>query len=1020
MMVRRVFLGVMISVLVGLTSVAQSSRDRMLPVDWHTAQWIGGGPGAIPFDSRYLPVFQLSFNLSLSEDCNGVGIIYGANDMRLMDRRLNPFGIDNECDSSYVEIYFSSDSVMIYRRGYDAGEIGKKLLKSFHLPPGLSIVDGRDIKVRSCAGFTTVTVDGVEVAHMNVSPTPGGGDYLAFPVVGDIGYSVNGGSATISDFRVENYRSPHNQLANYTFGKVSGQQIVKLPATGAIVLRRKFNVEKAIESAILYATARGIYDVYVNHALVDANSYLNPGASQYNRSHYFQTYDVTPMLHPGPNFIGTVLGEGWWSGATSFDPANWNWFGDRQSFLGVLSIRYTDGTGEIIITEPEGWEYSTDGPLRYCSLFQGEIYDATRPLFDGGEWHPAAVVELDGSISDKQNGGWPLADNYDEFSLYHDNTSGVRVFDTLSAINVRECSPGEYVYDMGVNHAGVPAITFRKLEKGQTIIIRYAEVLYPEHEDYVENVGKPMFENLRAAMSQDIYIASGAGVETYQPRTTYHGYRYIVLTGVDTPVPPQDVRSKILSSVRDFTSTFECSDTLINRLVENIRNSTLSNVFSIPTDCPQRNERMGWSGDISVFAPALSYLTDARDFLRRHSRALRDTREADGAYSSIAPLGGGFGGPLWQSVGIIVPWRLYLQYADTLSLKENYPYMKDYMSMVLEKYIDSDDGHFRGTGTWIDLGDWLGPQCNQNEEPLLFDSYLVYELDIMSRVARVLGYDDDSEWFADERARRVRFINDTYFSSGQGLIVARGFGSQNIGWAGPEGGQPDGQKIMAHTSYAVPLALGVVDDSNLDGLKNRLVGLVRSTSVGDVGREYPPYSLMTGFIGTPWILYALSDNGYASEAYSILLNRHYPSWLYPVTLGATSVWERLNSMTAEDGFGRNNGMNSFNHYAFGCVYDWLIQRVAGIYPDVESPGFRHFFISPVIDPEGRLTYASATYDSLHGRIESRWRYDRADGTMHYDMVIPRGTTATVTLAPGEAPFELGAGTYHFEIKKSKL
>ncbi len=977
--------------------------------NWHGAQWIGGNADAIPFHSQYLPVFQLSFSLQLSQECKSAGIIYGANDLRLTDSRKNIYGICNGADSSYIELQFRHDSLHVIRKGYSPKDGKGKLLQSFILPQNIDMTVPHNIVVNSNAGITAIFLDRAEIGKLNVSPTAGGGDYTAFPVVGDVGYDVKGGTVTLKDFEVRNFRSPHNVLAKCKFGEIKGFKITRLPGVGTTALRCRFHVKsKKIKRASIQATARGIYDLYLNKSLIISEKFLNPGASQYNKSHYYQTYDITDLLRKGDNMLGASLGEGWWSGALSYEPGNWNWFGDRQSLLCRLAIEYEDGTKDEIIGSPHDWEYSTDGPIRYGSLFQGEIYDASRSLFDGGKWRKAQIVPLAGVITDEANEGWPLANDYSLLTLLHDNDAGVQVFDTIEARSVREIGTKQYIYDMGYNHAGVPSITFRNLEKGQAVTIRYAEVLYPEHHAYKGRWGHPMMENLRAAMVQDIYIASGDSAETYTPRTTYHGYRYMELTGIERPLPLSDVSSLVLSSVQHFTSGFECSDTLVNKLVDNIRHSTLSNAFSIPTDCPQRNERMGWSGDISVFATAMSYLFDAQAFLGRHTRALRDTRESNGAYSPIAPFGGGFGGPLWQSAGIILPWQLYLQYGDTICLRDNYTAMKEYIAMVTADYINRDDGHFQGTGTWVDLGDWLGPQCRQNEEPLLFDSYLIYELNLMERIANVLDEPEDAAWYATEREKRIQFINDTYVDPAKALIVGQGFGEQATSWAGPLGGQPTGANITAHTSYAVPLALDIFNKTNKPLMAERLHELVTNESMGDDGKLYAPYSLMTGFIGTPWILYALSDNGYAADAYSVLLQRSYPSWLFPVELGATSIWERLNSMTRENGFGTHNSMNSFNHYAFGCVYDWLIQRCAGITPDPDSPGFKHFNISPVVDPTGRMTFARGWYDTRHGRIESNWQIK--NGTVYYEFIIPAHTTATLILPDGVRT--LTAGKYN--------
>ena len=422
----------------------------------------------------------------------------------------------------------------------------------------------------------------------------------------------------------------------------------------------------------------------------------------------------------------------------------------------------------------------------------------------------------------------------------------------------------------------------------------------------------------------------------------------------------------------------------------------MANLFSIPTDCPQRNERMGWSGDLSVFSPTIAYICNSAQFMRRHFRALRDTQEPDSAFAAIAPVGGGFGGPMWQSVGIVAPYQSYVQYNDVEAIREHYPAMKRYMEMVLRKYIDPVQGYFRGNDSPGDLGDWLGFEVQKNDNTLIFDSYLAYELALMERMAKALGETADAAYFAQQRAKRIDFINTYYIDPTTGETVGTGFGEEHSSFLGGKyGPKRKGVKIDTQTSYAIPLALGIVKEPIKERFTQQLVKTVTRESVGDDGKRYPAYSLMTGFVGTPWITWALSENGRVEEAYRLLTSTGYPSWLYPVTQGATSIWERLNSMTREDGFGGNNSMNSFNHYAFGSVTNWLMQRSLGIARDEDCPGFQHFYLQPLADPTGALQYAKGHYDSPYGRIESGWEMT-ADGVT-YRFVVPANTQATLRL-----------------------
>lgn len=1005
------------------------------------ARWIGGG--GIPFCSQYLPVFRIGFTVSVSGGRDArAGFLYGANDMRLTDANRNILGMAADRDASYIEVQLAADSLRLYRVGYRPADSAVRPLKAFAMPAGFDINAVHDVLISSSAGHTSISIDGRETGRLGINPMGNGGDYIAFPVVGDVGYRLpQGCEATFRNVRIENYRSPNNTLCEMDFGTVRGMRLMTPPETGALMLRRDFTVRGGVRKARLYVTARGIYDFSLNGRRV-GDGFFNPGLTQYNKTHFYQTYDVTSLLSEGANAAGAVLNEGWWSGGFSFDPSCWNWFGDRQSLMACLRIWYADGSTQTVVTSPGEWQASNGGPTRCGSLFQGEVYDAR--LHDGGwdcagydaaRWEPATEVALEGVVSDRAVGDWPLASDYSRWQLVPQQGGGVKCFEELAAKTVTEPRPGVFVYDMGQNFAGVPRVTFRGLRRGQKVVMRYAEVLYPDLPAYAGNTGMPMLENIRAAMAQDIYTAKGDSVEEYVPRSTYHGFRYIEITGTGRPLPPDDVHAMVLSSVDGFTAGYSSSDTLLNRLVTNVHYSTLSNVFSVPTDCPQRNERMGWSGDVSVFVPAMSFLWDADRFVGRHVRALRDTQEPDGAFPPIAPAGGGFGGPLWQSAGIVLPWNNYVRYGDTQTMREHYPAMKRYIDMVVENYIDKTDGHFRGSATWKDLGDWLGPQNRRNDNTLLFDSYLVYELELMEKMAAVLGHDGDARRYAELRDARRKFINANYLDPATSRTVGAGGAGKRVStWTGYVGPVERGSLIDTHTSYAVPLAVGIVDSVRRQAVADNLARLVTSPSHDDGGREYAPYSLMTGFIGTPWICYALSDNGHAAEAYRLLMHTDYPSWLYPVTQGATTIWERLNSFTHKDGFGRNNSMNSFNHYAFGCVFDWMMQRSAGISPDEKSPAFKHFFLRPLADTTGSLTSVSAHYDSMYGRIESGWRVE-ADGRTVYTFTVPANTTATLTLpvpaggrikggrrvlsrrlSGGMAVYELGSGKYVFEVE----
>ena len=933
---------------------------------WNGALWIGGDASAMPFEPQYLSVFRLRFSV---EADGPAAFLYGAGDWRLSGEHA-------------MKLAFDGRKLTVSREGYP----GEDVSFEYALPASKGV---RNVELASVSGMTSITVDGVQVVTgLNLNPAGLGGDYTAYPELCDIGFeAAEGVSARFSEIEVQNYRLPRHTLATVPDVTVSGEtRMVELPRTGLTQLQREFSLDKPVAKARIYMTARGVYDLYMNGVRV-SEDYLNPGLTQYNKTHFYQVYDVTSALKQGQNTLGCVLGEGWWSGNISFSPENWNYWGDRQALLGQLIVTYADGSEEAIVTDTS-WQWTNDGPCRYGSIFQGEIYDATK---EASAWKAACEVPLEEIISHEPAGiglmSWPAADDYSSFRLVAQEGLPVRENRVLTAQSVKKTEKGTYIYDMGQNMPGVARITFRGLEPGTKVKIRYAEVLYPDLPEYAGMAGEMMLENLRSAMVQDVYVAKG-GTETYQPRFTYHGYQFVEIEGIDSQLRLKDVQGVVLSTIDKITLDFKSDNALLNRFVENVKWSSLANVFSVPTDCPQRNERMGWSGDLSVFCPALSYVFDGTTFFRRHLTALRDNVNADGVYPAIAPVGGGFGGPLWESVGITMPWRNYLQYGDVDALWEHYPSMERYMDQLLATYFDSTDGHYRAHGSWADLGDWLGFEVRKNENPLIFDCYLVYELNLLAKMAQAIGK-DATRW-QDALQERKAYISEHYFN------------------ADGTSKRLNGNTVDTQTSYVLPLVFDILDEPLKGKVVDQLERVVTAPGPGDDRKTYGPYSLMTGFIGTPWIAYALSDSGHADLAYRMLLNEAFPSWLYPVTQGATTIWERLNSLTAENGFGGNNSMNSFNHYAFGSVLDWMMERSLGICPDEREPGFHHFILRPVPDPTGQLNEASGHYDSHYGHIESSWK--RSGNRIRYEFTIPANTSATLIL-PGEAPVELLSGNY---------
>ncbi len=997
--------------------------DFLSPQAWCGAKWIGRGADPTIFYAHYLPVFKLAWDVQLDSrsESTAASLVFGANDPRLMSWHTNLFGRANEPDSSFVRVELDiaplnenrPARLNVYRKGYTATDNGAVPFTSCEIPADIVGAANRYAKhhiAMACnAGGAVFSVDNTRVGEALLNPHnpkgKQGGDYICYPMVGDMGYQLNAGQkAAFSDVEVLNYRQPSRTIitvqgeAVTLEGGTSGLlQISPLKLNTVPMMRSVFKAaDRKITRARLYATAQGVYDLYINGTRV-GDAYFNPGSTEYGRTLTYQTFDVTGLLKPGQaNAIGAIVSEGWWSGAITYVAENWNLYGDRQALLAKLQITYDDGTQQCVVTSPHTWKTYDDGPTRYSSFFQGEVYDARKEAATDG-W----------ATADYDDRNWQSAvevrdDHFDvapDFQLLADMADPILPIDTLTAQSVREVKPGAFVYDLGQNTAGVPLVTFSGLKPGTEVKLRFAEVTYPDLPASKDYVGMIMTENLRLALCQDLYIAKG-GEETFSPRFSSRGFRYIEISGVDKAVPTTGVRAIAISSTRANSSLYETSNADVNRLWLNAVWSTRSNFLSIPTDCPQRNERLGWMGDISVFGRSATYIADAGNFLRRYLISVRDMQADNGRYPDVAPTGCGFGGLLWGSAGITVPWELYKQYGDKSVLAEHYPSMKRYLDYVASDCIDPATGIIVQYRQWADLGDWLSLE-DTYDKSLVWEAYYIYDLDIMQRMAEVLGKTDDAARYAQLAARRRDFFVKTYVDTATGKTHCSAFDAKR-----------KGEPVHTQTSYALPLAFNIVDGE----LRTKMAANLKETIVHN-SRNYPPYSLLTGFIGTSWLCKALSDNGMSDVAYRMLQHDAFPSWLYPVKNGATSVWERLNSYTIKDGFGGNNSMNSFNHYSFGAVAAWMYNYSLGITRDETSTGFKHFVLKPEPDPTGRMTHAEGHYDSMYGRIESSWK--REGGKTVYNFTVPANTSATLYLPTpkGTKQKELKAGKYRFEVKE---
>lgn len=926
------------------------------------AEWIGPSGHDLPFYPDYLPVFKIECDVELPRNGSG-SLVYGLNDPRLLNPNLNIFNLNNGPDTSGIRIELAGDGkVNVYRYGYHPDDNGSQPIASFDADfnPGTN-----HLELANNLGHLDVFINGRKIGYVGLNPIGNGGDYLAFPVLAEMAaYIPEGKQAVFSNIKVRNYREPANVIYSVP-GSFSRSARINLPELSMPEVRTSISIpaDKKIENARITCTARGIYDLYVNDVRV-SDDYFYPGSTQYNKTHLYQTFDLTPFLHGGDNEIMARLAEGWWSGGSTFVGENWNFFGDRQSFIARINVEYDDKSNDCFVTSPESWQYSVDGPLVEGSFFQGEIFDATRNNRHDRQWKPAVEISID-STTNRSIGDWNGLEIIPSFG------DRVIALDTINAVSMTQPRPGVFVYDMGQNMAAVPSITFTGLNPGQEVTVRYAEVLYPDMPQYASNKDMIMTENLRAAMCRDIYRAAGNRTETFSPRFTLHGYRYIEITGIVEPLPLSDVKTVPVSSVHGFKAHYECSDSLVNRFWENIKWSTLSNFISIPTDCSQRNERLGWMGDISVFAPTATRIADVSALLKQYLRSVRDCQSEDGRFPDVAPTDFGFGGLLWGSAGITVPWEHFRQYGDTSLLKDHYPAMKKYIDYILAKTMEPETGIIVQNRAWGDLADWLSPEYDRTDKSLLWECYFIYDLEIIRDVASLLGFDEDAARYDKLRDNRIEFFKKTYIDPATEKTVWSGFDKKK-----------EGDVIDTQVSYALPIAFGIYSgDKFVENFHNT----VSRENIADDKTICPPYSLMTGFIGTAWIMDALSKTGNTGDAYRLLTSVNYPSWLYPVTQGATTVWERLNSYTHKDGFGKNNSMNSFNHYSFGAVGNWLLTHSLGI--NINNSG--DIEITPEADTSGNLKFAKGWLETPKGKVGSAWKIE--NGEVIYEIDLPDNT-----------------------------
>lgn len=735
---------------------------------------------------------------------------------------------------------------------------------------------------------------------------------------------------------------------------IQGNETTPAPAP---YFRKEFWLDRPPVKATLQITALGLYQAQVNDRKV-GDLALAPGWTDYSTRVPMQSYDVTSLLKQGKNVIGVVLGDGWYCGHVGWGKRQG--YGAKPELLADLDIELPDGSRTKIVTDGS-WKTAT-GPILENDLLMGEIHDARKEL-----------------------PGWS-AEDYDDSAWTPVETGPARgiILDTIDYPGVRQTAElkpeplGGHRYDMRQNFSGRIRIRLTA-PRDTALTFRYAEILNPDGSLYTEN--------LRGARATDTYICKGGGEETWEPGFTFHGFRYVEVVGLPAGAR-LEITGIVLHSDTPPAGEFACSNPLLNQLQHNITWGQRSNFLEVPTDCPQRDERLGWTGDAQVFIRTAAFNMDVRRFFHKWVQDIRDAQNPSGGVPEVIPAvkfyGNEDGGPAWSDATIICPWTVYLCYGDTEILADHYESMQRYLDFIsTEAAIGLIRAHpdstvYRGYGDWLAL-DGSGIREGATPKDLIGTAFLAYDASLMARIAGVLGKTADVQKYRALHSEVVKAFQHRYVTP-EGLIAA-----------------------ATQTAYVLSLHFDLVPAE------------VRATTARELVRDIQQrdYHIATGFVGTPYILDVLTREGYLDVAYRLLEQETFPSWLFPVKNGATTIWERWDGWTPDSGF-QDTGMNSFNHYAYGAVGDWMYRHVAGLDLDESDPGYRHVVFQP--RPGGSITWANARLQTPQGPAGIAWKI--VDGGLEAELTVPENARGTFVAPPGyqkPASTELSPGTHRLRL-----
>ncbi|UQZ81832.1 Bacterial alpha-L-rhamnosidase [Paenibacillus konkukensis] len=746
--------------------------------------------------------------------------------------------------------------------------------------------------------------------------------------------------------------------------------------------RRSFRVEKPVRQAFAYASALGLYELHLNGERV-GQDYFAPGWTDYGKRVQYQTYDVTAFMQPGEMTVGAVVGTGWYAGHVGMFGNNR--YGDNPHLLVELHIEYEDGTSAQVVTD-ETWK-TFAGPILYSDLLKGEAYDSRLepqgwklPGFDDAAWErPVVLGRYDGALTAQID-------------------PPVRVMKELLPVSLKRTERGTYLFDMGQNMVGWVRLRVEDAQPGQTVTVACAEMLNTDNTLYSIN--------LREAVQQETYMLNGEKEAVLEPHFTFHGFRYVEVAGLLSPPTLNTVIGRVVHSATARTGELHTSNVMLNKLLSNIEWGQRGNFISVPTDCPQRDERLGWTGDAQIFARTASFNMDVGRFFHKYMIDVMDAQHASGAFPDVAPDAGweefkhnheelnwhapDNGG--WGDAGAVIPWTVYQVYGDRRTLRECYPAMVRWV-----EYLQANSDGLIRPG-YSNYGDWLSVNA-ETPKDVLDTAYFAYSTRLLAQAAAALGETGDAQRF------------DRLFAE-----IKEAFRRAFVGRDG---------RIKGDTQTVYVLALKM----------NLLSGEERSLATEHLVRNIEEHGnhLTTGFLGVGYLLPALTEAGREDVAYSLLMQDTFPSWLYSVKHGATTIWERWDAWTETDGF-QNPGMNSFNHYSLGSVGEWMYQNILGI-NNGDGTGYKHLILRP--RPGGGLQHASGEFRSVYGTIRVEWKREQSWFVMK--AAIPVNTTATVYVPGvilndslqvydslhnlrtegGYTVFEAGSGSYTFISRLSR-